>query len=529
MSSVENEANSDSLTIAEWQRLSPLSVIFFIGKLLTKIVKDMLPSLAPLGVVIFSSDNKSLILMLVAIVASSLILLSSFFQYWFFKYKQKGDKVLINDGVFKKNKRVISFDRIQNINILQPIYFKFFNLVTLQIQTAGAKGNEADLAGIPELLANNLRNMILEKKSQISPDKYQSNEKLVDNLSEQKTEVIASASLFDLIKYGISSNGMFWFFVILAPIMGMLDDILEKIFTKEDMQGFIKLLGGGHSGEVLAVFLFVLVLISLMFIFSIIGAIFRYYQYQLTQTKTISKTSPDNILLTDITFKRTSGLLTRYEESLKLNKIQSFVTRTNFIGKLLAVEHITLGQISSGQKNQAQKQSTFIIPARTFKQTKRLLNNVFDDSPEKIQTQGISKRYINKTIILKLFIPSLIVSLPFVILNEIYWFSLLPLILPVILLPLVYRRWKAYRFGMKDGYARFERGLFGYRHITFPLYKVQRAEVRQSPIQRKRNLATLKIYLASNQLQMQYIPFDVANEWLEKINQAIHNDKRPWY
>jgi len=529
MSSVDSETSDDSLTITEWQRLSPLSVIFFIGKLLTKIVKDMLPSLAPLGIIIFTSDNKSFILMLVAIGASSLILLSSFLQYWFFKYKQEGNKVLINDGVFKKNKRVIAFDRIQNINILQPIYFKFFNLVTLQIETAGAKGNEADLAGIPESLANKLRNLILEKKSQTLSDKHQSDEKSVDGFSEQKIETIATASLVDLIKYGISSNGMFWFFVILAPIMGMLDDIIEKVFTKEDIQGIIELLGGGLFGKTSAVLLSVFIVFFLMFIFSIIGAIFRYYRYQLTQTKTISETRSERKSLTDITFKRTSGLLTRYEESLKLNKIQSFVTSTNFIGKLLAVEHITLGQVSSGQKNQAQKRSTFIIPARTFEQTKILLNNVFDDSPEEIETQGISKRYINKTVALKLFFPSLIISLPFIIFNDLYWFSLLPIVIPTIFLPLVYRRWKAYRFGMKDGYARFERGLFGYRHITFPLYKVQRAEVRQSPIQRRRNLATLKVYLASNQLQMQYIPFDVANEWLEKINKAIHLDKRPWY
>ena len=529
MSSLDNEASENSLTIKEWQRLSSLSVIFFIGKLLTKIVKDMLPSLAPLGVIIFTSDNKSFILMLVAIGASSLILLSSLLQYWFFKYKQEGDKVLINDGVFKKNKRVIAFDRIQNINILQPIYFKFFNLVTLQIQTAGAKGNEADLAGIPESLANNLRNIILEKKSQTLSGKYQSNEELVNDFPEQKSEIIASASLMDLTKYGISSNGMFWFFVILAPIMGMLDDILEKVFTKEDIQGIIELLGGGLSGKIIAVFLSVFTVFFLMFTFSIIGAIFRYYHYQLTQTKTFSGSNSEKQSLTDITFKRISGLLTRYEESLKLNKIQSFVTKTNFIGKLLAVEHITLGQVSSGQKNQAQKQSTFIIPARTFEQTKTLLNNVFDDSPEEIETQRISKRYINKTVALKLFLPSLIVSLPFIIFNELYWFYLLPIVIPTIFLPLVYRRWKAYRFGMKDGYARFERGLFGYRHITFPLYKVQRAEVRQSPIQRRRNLATLKVYLASNQLQMQYIPFDVANEWLEEINKAIHLDKRPWY
>ncbi|MFT6732702.1 MAG: putative membrane protein [Polaribacter sp.] len=535
MNNIVSDVADNSLAITKWQRLSPLSVIFFIGKLLTKIVKDMLPGLAPLGVLVFSSDNKSLILILFAIAVSSLILLSSFLQYWFFKYKQEGDKVLINDGVFNKNKRVISFERIQNINILQPIYFKYFGLVTLQIQTAGAKGNEADLAGIPESLANSLRNTILEKKSQIlnnqskdSQLKGGSIDASANDSLQQETNLLASASLIDLMKYGISSNGMFWFFVILTPILGMLDDILEKVFTKEDMQGVIELLGGGLSGKIISVFLFIFSIIILMFIFSIIGAVFRYYRYQLIQTVSQSKNTQD-CLVVDKTLKRTSGLLTSYEESLKLNKIQSFIARTNIIGKWLSVEHITLGQVSSGQKNQPQKQSLFIIPARKIEQTQSLLKHVFNDAPDEIETQGISKRYIHKTIILKLFLPSLIICLPITFINQNYWLGLIPIIVPAIFFPLVYRRWKAYRYGIKDGYARFERGLFGYRHITFPTYKVQRVEVRQSPIQRRRNLSTLKVYLASNQLKMQFIPFDEANKWLEEINKAIHNDKRDWY
>ena len=97
------------------------------------------------------------------------------------------------------------------------------------------------------------------------------------------------------------------------------------------------------------------------------------------------------------------------------------------------------------------------------------------------------------------------------------------------MLPLVIRRWKCYAYGMKNGYGQFKRGLFGFKHILFPLYKVQRAEVRQSPFQRRRDLATLKIYLASNSIQMQYIPIEDAESWLRIIGQEIELTKRAWY
>ncbi len=148
-------SNLESIDESEnWQRLSPLSIIFFAGKQVSHLIKDALPSMAPLAVVIFTSDNKAWWSFAIASGLIILIVISAFLQFWFFKFRQHASKVLINDGVFKKNHRVIQFDRIQNINILQPLYFKPFKLVTLQIETAGAKGKEAKQLYIAPVLVN---------------------------------------------------------------------------------------------------------------------------------------------------------------------------------------------------------------------------------------------------------------------------------------------------------------------------------------------------------------------------------------
>ena len=497
-----------------WQRLSPLSVMFFVGKVIARILKDALPSMAPLAVIIFSSDNKAWVTSGIVISIIAVVIIGSFLQYWFFKFKQEGHKILINDGVFKKNHRVIQFDRIQNINILQPLYFKPFQLVTLQIETAGSKGNEADLAGIPRDFAEYLRNEVLQQQENTS-HKEETTER-----SPEESQTIAQASLKDLVKYGISSNGIFWFFIFLAPVFGLADDFLEKWITKEDFSDIAEFLGGGIMGDIIMLSSMILTTLILMFGFSILGAILRYYNYQLTlrnQTKT------------NRTLKRSSGLITNYEESLKLQKIQTMTFQSNFIGQWLKVIHLTLGQVSSSQIKAKNKQSLFVIPARTKKETLEIQKIVFDESPDEIPTQGINRRYIYKTIALKIFFPSLLATTFFYLSNDNILILGLPFLLSLIMLPLVIKRWKAYRFGMKNGYGKFERGLFGFRHVLFPLYKVQRAEVRQSPIQRRRNLATLKIYLASNQLQMQYIPIEEANRWLEIIGQEIEDTELAWY
>jgi len=500
-----------------WQRLSPLSVMFFVGKIVGRILKDALPSMAPLAVIIFSSDNKAWITSSIVVGIIALVIIGSVLQYWFFKFKQQDYKILINDGVFKKNHRVIQFDRIQNINIVQPLYFRPFNLVTLQIETAGSKGNEADLAGIPRDFAEYLRNQVLQQQESMDANLSEDEN---GSLALDQDKIIVQASLADLVKYGVSSNGIFWFFIFLAPLIGLSDDFLEKWVTKEDFSHVAEFLGGGIMGNTIIIFSIFLMVIVLMFGFSILGAILRYFNYRLTlrnQTRTAQ------------TLKRSSGLITNYEESLKTQKIQTLIFQSNFIGRWLKIINLTLGQISSSQVKAKNKQSLFIVPARSKKESLDIQKIVFDDSPDEIQTKGIDRRYINKTIAIKIFLPSLIASLYFYLSNGNILILGLPFLLSLVMLPLVIKRWKSYRFGMKNGYGKFERGLFGFRHILFPLYKVQRTEVRQSPIQRRRNLATLKIYLASNQIQMQYIPIDEANRWMEVIGREIENTDLAWY
>lgn len=506
----------------DWQRLSPLSIVFFIGKFVTHLLKDALPSLAPVAIIIMNADNKAWISLLILIGIITLLLISSFLQFWYFKFKVEGQRVLVNDGVFKKNHRVIQFDRIQNINVLQPLYFKPFDLVNLQVETAGAKGNEADLAGISSSFGDYLRNHVMQQKKESASTTLES-----ENPHQHHDEqLLANATMKDLVHYGMSSNGVFWFFVLIAPIFSFTDKLLEKWITKEDFAQLAEALGGGITGNVFLVISAVLLTITLMFSFSILGAILRYFKYQLI---VVHSDSGKPLAYAKQTLKRSSGLLTSYQESLKLAKIQTVIRQSNFIGRWLGVVNMTLGQVSSGQNTPQNRASLFVIPSRTDDESHELTNRLLEACPTSIETIGINRRYVTKTIALKIFLPLLIICIPVYLSTDQSLVFAIPMIASLLLLPLVLRRWRAYRFGMKNGYAKFERGLFGFRHIIFPLFKIQKVEIKQSPIQRRRDLATIKIYLASNRVQMQYIPMQTAREWMAIISEQIEGTKKAWY
>lgn len=497
-----------SSSLDQWQRLSPVSVVFFLGKAVVRLIKDALPVFAPMAVVIFASGNKLFTSSLAVAAIIAFLIGRAILQFWFFKFRRDGDKVLINDGVLQKNHRVIRFSRVQNINILTPIYFRPFGLVTLQIETAGSKGSEADLAGIPLSLADYLRELILKYQSENVSD--QQEQFSSDHATVGKSTIVSSASLKDVIAYGVSSNGVFLFLALLAPLFGTyarkMANLLEDNITR--LTSFL-----GGSTEATAVLL-LLGLVAAMFLFSIIGAIYRYYGYQLTNEQQ--------------TLKRRSGLITHFEESLKLIKVQAFITQSNFIGRMIKRQNVILGQVSAASPGKPGKKNIFIVPARKEQQIPALLSLVFDNSPSTIPEEKIDRRFILKTWLVSFVAPIAIVT-GLLARNEGHFYLFTATATSLVALLLVIKRWSMFRYGFTDGYGFFRSGLFGFKKTLFPIYKVQFAEVRQSPLQRRRNLASLRISLASNTIVIPYISLDIAEHYLKVIRETVAANKQPWY
>ncbi|MCW8999468.1 MAG: PH domain-containing protein, partial [Kangiellaceae bacterium] len=479
----------------DWKRLSPISILFFLSKVVTHLIKDALPGLAPLIVIIANADNKVWLTGLILTGLGILILSSAVLQFWFYRFNVQENKILINEGVFKKKQRILGFERIQNINIIQPFYFKLFSLVTLQLETAGSKGNEADLAGISRELAEEIKQTVLTIKSQTVE-----NEETLDEQQEEETNLLAICDLKHLIQYGVTSNGMFWFLVFIAPFMGMLDEILEKWIGEENIKAVVEYLGGGVQGGIFLAVIVFLTLIFGMLLFSILGAIVRYYNYELT--------------LKDNTLKRHSGFLSTHEESAKLTKIQAFVIQTNFVGKWLSVENVVLKQASGQTNQQSAKAGLFVIPTRTKIQSKELLNKCleFDDSLSKAEL--ISRRYILKNSLIWSIIPIGVCSVLYFA-HESY-LALLPMILSPVLAAIFYQRWKNFRYQIGRNFGVFRSGFFGYKKIYFPLFKAQRVIISQSLLQKRAGLANLTVFLASERVSIPYIPMSVATDWFDR-------------
>ena len=492
----------------DWRRLSPISILFFLSKVITHLIKDALPGLAPLIVIIANSDNKAWLTGLILTGLGVLIVSSAILQFWFYRFNVQDSKILINEGVFKKKQRILGFERIQNINIIQPFYFKPFSLVTLQLETAGSKGNEADLAGISRELAEEIKQTALKIKSESVTEEEAEFEQ-----AEGERNLLASCDLKQLVQYGVTSNGMFWLLVFIAPFMGMLDEILEKWIGEENIKLVVEYLGGGVQGGLLLVVGAFLVLILCMLIFSILGAIVRYYNYELT--------------IKGSTLKRHSGFLSTHEESAKLPKIQAFVRQTNFIGKWLRVENVVLKQASGQTNQQNARAGLFVIPTRTKQQSRQLLSVCLEFNDSLSKESLISRRYILKNSLIWSVIPIGVSSILYFA-HESY-LAFLPLLLSPIFATIFYQRWKNFRYQIGNEFGVFRSGFWGFKKIYFPLFKAQRVSVSQSLLQKRSGLANLTIFLASEKITIPYIPKNVATDWFDRISVQVESTNKNWF
>src|SRR5690606_18067478 len=126
-----------------------------------------------------------------------------FLRWWFFRYRVTPDSLLIRDGVFRKRQLDIRFERVQGINTTQNLVLRLFRLVTVNVDTAGAKGQEAQLPAVRHTVAAALRERIRRVPSAESAPGVESMP------AGPRRERLLSLPLGEVVRIGLSSGRVF--------------------------------------------------------------------------------------------------------------------------------------------------------------------------------------------------------------------------------------------------------------------------------------------------------------------------------
>ncbi|ATC83925.1 PH domain-containing protein [Pseudoalteromonas agarivorans] len=513
MSNTISEEQSSSL---HWQKVSPWAVLYFVVYFSVRFVKDGLLNLLPMLVVFVTQvENKLFWAQVAGAIAIVTLLIYSILYYINFKFCISDDhEILLNKGVFKKERLTLKFSRVQNVNIAEPFYFTPVNLVNCIFDAAGSVTQEAVLPGVTKAYAQQMRKQIFAFKAQQQPDEQ------TPSSEHFEAENSLRISNKEIAKFGLMSNMAILAMAAIAPFINVLVDFLEQQIIAK-VEGFYQQeLGLLASAATFAMITLIALLVLTAVMLSVGMSLIRFYNFEL--------------YFKGQKFKRIAGLLERHQLSMSMDKVQSIVIKQNLMGRLLkrfTVECLqaSSGGIAAGVAAKKNKQ-TLVLPVLNSEQVDSVCQWIYPwFNSKKLQFNGAEPALLYKNLSFYALIPSAIVLLGCYLGDFNAWLSLGVLLILAGLVTLAFQR---YGYYLHEDNGRFymvvRKGMIGVHYRVFELYKAQSARSISTYFMRRAGLKSLYIQLASGFAFMPYIKQQDADYIIDFTLYQAESTQRNW-
>ncbi|WOT05887.1 PH domain-containing protein [Shewanella youngdeokensis] len=495
---------------SQWSSLSAWSVISF--TLFT--IKRVLSSgyaLIPVVYTVWNQGFNSPAVIVVALLSVIGILAFSVLQWLKFRFQISEYKLNIEHGIIFKKVDEIPFSKIQNVRLQQPLYFRPMGLYSLVVETAGSKGNEAELSALKYKAALALKKRLMSEQEQSHST---NTEGMPHRCSATQQQTVTQKNLKDLLLFGLYQNNAIWVAVILGPILGQLD--WESMENLASLQSFWAWYDGNIASSSILQIAFALVAFALLYLtFSLISmasAVLKYLPYRLSRSGK--------------TLQRTGGIIAKQNDALALTRIQVVKFYQPLIGRLLKLWTVYFQQVK-GHEVEQRGDCNMLVPSMTRRHIGELLPKLTGIAATSTalpqQYQRINSGWLWRRVSLPLLVP--MINTYFHGLDgytEILWLA------ASLLSFAIYLRYRQYGYVINADNLWFHSGLLGHSWQLIALCKVQHVSITQSPSQKNRQLANLEIGLASGAIKLPYIAIQDAQYIAERALLLIHNDHRNW-
>lgn len=484
-----------------------------IGVILVKFLRVTLKILWPLflSVLIGGRHNSAFenTMGYVAIAFGAINLIGSVLTYFRFYFHLEEKAMVIDKGLLRKTHTNVPFERIQTINFKQNLLHQIFNVVSVEVDTAGATKSEISIDALTKHEANALRDQIMSGKKQLAKElsSVENAEPLA--IEEQKEQLILHLSPKDLLKVGVSQNhlrSMGLIFLFVFSTMDRLSNNWEERMTNQvnQYQGYAP--DGGFL--IFAVIISVLVI---SFLFSLINTVLKYYEL--------------SFFIKSGGFKLVRGLLNREEIAINKSKIQKISWSQTPVRHLFGLWTLQIEQ--AGSREAAQLKSKIRVPGCYTEQVNQVIKTTFPAVYYREEPR------FQVSVLLKYRLFVFIGVIPFLLAGLALWSALGWEVLYLLFwLPIVGGIVHLYHskcsFELNEELLRNNSGTFGRKHELTQIYKVQAVKIKQSWYQRKKSLATVQLFTAAGRSVIPFIPLSLALELENYLLYRAESDKREW-
>lgn len=495
----------------EWHRVSVISVFHFFISRAISIIKEVGFNAGPILVAGYVTvDDRSFWFGIFGLVFLTLLLVDTLIIYFTFRFQLTDNQIIVKQGFFTREVLDLKFDRIQNVNISVPWYFKPFKLVNCILDSAGSAAKEASIPGITETFAQQISQQIHSYHQQHNISDVLETE--TSSELEQPATSILKLTNKEVTKYGFTNSMIF---VIAAASFPIVEKTIERLGW--DFSDYLKDLASYLPLPELAAKITLVISSLLLFGFLLlcvtgIGSFVRFYNYELHN-------QPNKL-------KRIAGLLDRQQISVRKQKIQGISIKQNIFAKILKRVTVQFHQTQSEHNPQSKKQS-LIIPMLKPDQWQQYIPWVYSDfSVEQIKFSNISYYYLFRKSLMLVILPIVVLFIFLAFSQSLYHLFLLAFIpLGIFCLWLKFRR---YGYYMNADFCIIRSGFIGVTYTLIPLYKIQRVSEKQSFYQRRKQLCSIEIQLAFSKLRLPYLPEVVANKILNICLYKVESTDKSW-
>lgn len=504
----------------EWRRLSPWSVVHFSARALVQNVRTTLAfGAGAYGVSVAAFERVTWAL---PVAVALLVLAHATLSYLFYRYRLTEDAVLVRSGVLLRKHLELSFERIQNINLEHPFYFRPLGLVTLRIDGAGSAADEVSLAALGRGEANAIRAYIVSRRSggaaeaEAAPGTASGAGAAADSSGAAAEQPFFQRSLSDLVIHGLTNNRAF---IVLAGAAGLVaqSDPFHRLIGLYAAP--VGELVGSFSLALLAVLIvvFAIFILGVFALLSVVVSIVSYYGFSIYR-------APGSLTVA-------RGLFTKHEIHVRKSRIQTITLTQDWLDYLLERRNIVLEQISHGspQDPDAGSRERILVPSVRLAETASLLDEVLPGCRvDTLEYTPIARRWFHKFALIGTALHSLLL-LPPLLVPAVPGF-----VLPLVVLAwpahmaLIYMTWKRAGIAVDGGLVAARSGTIGINYQVFPAFKAQDLAHAQSVLMRRRGLSTFLAHTASSTIRVPYLPTPLVRQLVDYCAYDVASSQRSW-
>jgi len=437
-------------------------------------------------------------ILLIVLAILIYILIRAVLVYLNFKFKIKDNAFILKQGILNKSNISVPFEKIQHINFKQNFIQQLINVTQVEIETAGAKTVEISIKALSREKAVALKKALFLKMQEKDVVAVENNEPV--------KEILHKISLSKLFKVSISENHFKSLALLFAFIFSgyvQVKDFLETLELDEKFDRILEENANSLIGDLfLMLFLFVFSFI-ISVIISFVTTFVRHFNLQVS--------------LENNTLEIVQGLITKQNNIIKKQKVQSIEVLTNPIKQKLGIYNVIFRQAVSGKINYKK-----IIKVVGFnKEHINVLKDVFfintnftNEEKHKPDT------YYKVQLFFRGFL--FLVFLNFVLLLISYKLLFLNVIIVPLFVVLVLLKYeKSYYFFNKDMLV-IGAGQIATNTTYLEHFKLQHIKMKQTFFQKRKNVVNLVIQTASGKITL---PCVKTRKALEMYNFMLYKSE----